>query len=116
MGAEPESLTGGLFGEYWWPTAADYCHKRLAQRAQGLPEDPLAHGVLSWIEYELALSTDSEPRKPSRNATTSDADKSADEKEPPLTEREEIGMKPLPVDTDWRWLLRGKGEIVGPKG
>merc|ERR1712187_275892 len=61
--AEPESLTGGLFGEYWWPTAADYCHKRLAQRAQGLPEDPLAHGVLSWIEYELALSTESQPRK-----------------------------------------------------
>jgi len=54
---QPESSDedgGGLFGDAWWPVVAEHCHKRLAQRPQGLPEDPMAQGVLSWVEYELA--------------------------------------------------------------
>merc|ERR1719401_436030 len=51
---EPTSESGGLFGEVWWPTVSEIVFQRLAQRPSGLPEDPLAQGVMSFVEYELA--------------------------------------------------------------
>uniref|UniRef100_A0A7S4V5W0 Uncharacterized protein n=1 Tax=Alexandrium monilatum TaxID=311494 RepID=A0A7S4V5W0_9DINO len=92
---------GGLFCDLWWPTVADHCHRRLAQRPQGLPEDPLAQGVLSWVEYELARKA-----PPSPGGAEKAVERSCRDENP----------TPLPADGDWRWLLRGKGEIVGPKG
>eukprot|EP00930_Biecheleria_cincta_P018802 TRINITY_DN14523_c0_g2_i1.p1 TRINITY_DN14523_c0_g2~~TRINITY_DN14523_c0_g2_i1.p1 ORF type:complete len:184 (+),score=30.52 TRINITY_DN14523_c0_g2_i1:31-552(+) len=103
---QPESSDedgGGLFGDAWWPVAAEHCYKRLAQRPQGLPEDPMAQGVLSWVEYELARR---EPEEGEAAAPAS-AIPPSQRDEPP---------KPLPEDGRWVWLLRSEGELVGPGG
>mmetsp|Transcript_136968 Transcript_136968/g.425559 ORF Transcript_136968/g.425559 Transcript_136968/m.425559 type:complete len:173 (-) Transcript_136968:104-622(-) len=106
--APGEDAGGGLFGDVWWPTVADRVHRRLAQRPQGLPEDPLAQGVLSWVEYELARKT---PRDTKRIAQGDEAPEPERE-----TSCQDEHPTPLPANGDWRWLLRGSGEIVGPKG
>mmetsp|Transcript_53122 Transcript_53122/g.95921 ORF Transcript_53122/g.95921 Transcript_53122/m.95921 type:complete len:152 (-) Transcript_53122:17-472(-) len=93
----------GLFSDAWWPDVAQRCHERLAARPHLLPEDPMAQGVLSWVEYELARSVP----EPGKARPKKD--------EVPISQRDEP-PQPLPEDGKWRWLLRSPGEIVGPKG
>eukprot|EP00931_Biecheleriopsis_adriatica_P089068 TRINITY_DN63258_c0_g1_i1.p1 TRINITY_DN63258_c0_g1~~TRINITY_DN63258_c0_g1_i1.p1 ORF type:complete len:164 (+),score=33.02 TRINITY_DN63258_c0_g1_i1:35-526(+) len=99
-----EEVSGGLFCDAWWPEVADRCFKQLATRPQGLPEDPMAQGILAWVEYELARGE----AKPGEAAT-------AKKDEVPLSQRDEPPT-PLPEDGEWAWLLRNSGEMVGPKG
>mmetsp|Transcript_90494 Transcript_90494/g.141880 ORF Transcript_90494/g.141880 Transcript_90494/m.141880 type:complete len:189 (+) Transcript_90494:74-640(+) len=131
-GSGQASESGGLFGDMWWPTVAHHVQKRLAQRPSGLPEDPLAQGVMSWVEYELA-------RKPSSVAQAAKAQgvERSDDANDSLpvkggdddvvdgnteVEDKRLGPQqgppvPLPPEAEsWRWHLRGRGEIVGPRG
>mmetsp|Transcript_21290 Transcript_21290/g.38875 ORF Transcript_21290/g.38875 Transcript_21290/m.38875 type:complete len:174 (-) Transcript_21290:20-541(-) len=106
LASTTDSSGSGLFSDDWWPSVADQVHRRLAMRGQGLPEDPLAQGVLSFIEYELA----------SKAAGVGGGTKQAEED----TNRDRVPSPdapvPLPEGEEWRWLLRGAGEIIGPKG
>merc|ERR1719282_288183 len=124
-----DANSGALFCDLWWPTVADRCFQRLANRPQGLPEDPLAHGILSFIEYELARRPPS-AQEPTVDATaeTSMPDGGSVElaenapAEPAAAQVRDYvasqsdGPTPLPKDVQWQWLLRSHGEIVGPKG
>eukprot|EP00747_Dinoflagellata_sp_TGD_P031700 gnl/TRDRNA2_/TRDRNA2_135491_c0_seq1.p1 gnl/TRDRNA2_/TRDRNA2_135491_c0~~gnl/TRDRNA2_/TRDRNA2_135491_c0_seq1.p1 ORF type:complete len:143 (+),score=26.02 gnl/TRDRNA2_/TRDRNA2_135491_c0_seq1:71-499(+) len=87
-----DDVGGGLFCDAWWPRNADTVFKQLARRPQGLPEDPLAHGILSYIEYELACK--------------------------PLPKEGEAveGAEEAKAATDPGWDLRGRGEVVFPRG
>mmetsp|Transcript_73321 Transcript_73321/g.237455 ORF Transcript_73321/g.237455 Transcript_73321/m.237455 type:complete len:209 (-) Transcript_73321:39-665(-) len=121
-----ESLKGtwetdqtSLFCDFWWPTVSDRVHRRLAERAQGLPEDPAAQGVLSWVEYELARGS-AAPTAPTRApkvgaaGAKEDTDAEANSSLPQLPN--DKPPEPLTIEGDWQWLLRGRGEIVGPRG
>ena len=99
-----EGVGGGLYADSWWPSVSRQVHDSLAQRPQGLPQDPLAQGVMSWIEYELACK----PRDPAKKASAGE-----DSSLPSSTDPE---FRPLEKNEEWRWILRSDGELVGPKG
>eukprot|EP00927_Polykrikos_kofoidii_P049937 TRINITY_DN43909_c0_g1_i1.p1 TRINITY_DN43909_c0_g1~~TRINITY_DN43909_c0_g1_i1.p1 ORF type:complete len:236 (+),score=30.48 TRINITY_DN43909_c0_g1_i1:90-710(+) len=107
-----EDTEQSLFSEVWWPKVAQHVHERLAGRPQLLPEDPMAHGVMSWIEYELACK----PLSKQGAVDASNKDDVATPEAEPQTRRLDDELLPLPKDADWRWMLRSNGEIVGPKG
>merc|ERR1711904_453039 len=103
-------------GDAWWPTVARRVHRRLGRLPQGLPEDPLAHGVLSWVEYELAVKPRdqweaSAAAPPGGGPSGSEegggaaSDVDLDKLQP--IERgpniQEAPFAPLPTDVDWRW-------------
>merc|ERR1711924_311694 len=98
-----------MFSDIWWPKVAHQCHRRLAARPQLLPEDPEANGVLSFIEYELACKPQSATCQ--QELRTDIKNPSAFNKPSP-----DESIKPLSRDEEWRWLLRGAGEVVFPKG
>eukprot|EP00929_Paragymnodinium_shiwhaense_P067114 TRINITY_DN33780_c0_g1_i2.p1 TRINITY_DN33780_c0_g1~~TRINITY_DN33780_c0_g1_i2.p1 ORF type:complete len:225 (+),score=40.96 TRINITY_DN33780_c0_g1_i2:102-776(+) len=123
---EDEEDTGGIFNDTWWPVVAEKVHKNLAGRPQLLPEDPLAHGVMSFIEYELAARRP-EDRPQEQESMTRPSDAAQDSSQSPGDDgtlgsaapwrrrREDPGLTPLPTDVNWKWTLNGDGEIVGPR-
>eukprot|EP00933_Yihiella_yeosuensis_P044812 TRINITY_DN40084_c0_g1_i1.p1 TRINITY_DN40084_c0_g1~~TRINITY_DN40084_c0_g1_i1.p1 ORF type:complete len:192 (+),score=47.47 TRINITY_DN40084_c0_g1_i1:68-643(+) len=110
----------GLFCDRWWPLAASRCCNQLAKRPQGLPEDPMAQGVLSWVEYELARGEQTEEEEAEKAAskktsTSEDGTTPSSSRPLPFSQKDEP-PKPLPEDGKWRWILRNKGEMHGARG
>eukprot|EP00928_Gymnodinium_smaydae_P025744 TRINITY_DN20414_c0_g1_i1.p1 TRINITY_DN20414_c0_g1~~TRINITY_DN20414_c0_g1_i1.p1 ORF type:complete len:214 (-),score=26.30 TRINITY_DN20414_c0_g1_i1:57-656(-) len=113
----PDESNESLFSESWWPDAADQCFQRLAGRPQLLPEDPLAHGIVSFVEYELACKPLPARKASEKTGKADGAQKGDDENQTVRSQQDpDEPLTPLERDGSWRWMLYGTGEIVGAKG